>query len=487
MKRPRCVLLFALALLWVSGRSVQAQTPEPESLPETLSLFELGCLPPAEAPSTDQTFPLVVPEGLPLLIALDQEVRVHQAGEAIHGKTVQPVYAFDRVVIPAGTQVTGQITRIDSISNKRRTLSALDGDFTPGHKLGIEFNELVFPDGRHIPVHTVVTPGFNQVMEFVQAKGNEEKKEAKSTASQKIDQATQEAKRTWDETMKQVQEPGRMHRLEHYLIAQLPIHPQYLNAGTLYSAELQEPLDFGTTPLTPELAASLTREPPHDSLVHALLVTPLSSATSQRGDEVEAMLWQPLFDGDHLILPAGTMLKGSVIQAQPARKMHHNGQLRVAFHNLIGPEGLDEKVSATLLGVTASKEQHVKLDSEGGAQSTSPNSRYLSTAIAVGLAAASAKSDSDARFGGGAGGDATNRAAGGAAGFRLIGIVVGAFVHSQPLGMAMGSYGAGISIYRHFIARGGELVFPKNTAMELSIGTHPSAPASGSTSAPVPR
>jgi hypothetical protein len=56
-----------------------------------------------------------------------------------------------------------------------------------------------------------------------------------------------------------------------------------------------------------------------------------------------------------------------------------------------------------------------------------------------------------------------------------VGVALGAFVHSQPLGMAMGAYGASMSIYTHFIARGRELVFPKNTAMEISIGPRESA------------
>jgi hypothetical protein len=39
------------------------------------------------------------------------------------------------------------------------------------------------------------------------------------------------------------------------------------------------------------------------------------------------------------------------------------------------------------------------------------------------------------------------------------------------LGYSMGAYGAGMSVYSHFIARGTEVVFPKNTAMEIGVGT----------------
>lgn len=64
-----------------------------------------------------------------------------------------------------------------------------------------------------------------------------------------------------------------------------------------------------------------------------------------------------------------------------------------------------------------------------------------------------------------------NRAEGGAGGFKVLGIVIGATVHSQALAIAMGALGAGRSIYNNFIARGKDVVFAKHTAMEISIDT----------------
>ena len=415
--------------------------------------------------------PLIVPKGLPLLIAVQTEVRLHEPGQQVRGRTVRPVYAFDHIVIPVGTEVLGRISAIEDLSKKQRTLSALDADFTPSHKFQVDFDELVLADGRRLPIHTVVTRDSGQVLEFVQPKSGN-KNAPKSAAAQKVDEAKEEAKRTWDEAMRQIHEPGRMHRLEHYLVAQLPVHPQYLDAGTVYSAELQEPLDFGSEPITPAIAAALSAPPPPESLIHALLVTPLSSATSQQGDSVEAVLSQPLFDREKLILPAGTKLVGSVVQAQPAHKPHRNGKLRVTFHRLVAPDGLEQRVNASLLGVGADKAEHIELDSEGGAQATSPNSRYLTTGIALTLAAISTQTDTDSP-GGGAEGNASTRAAGGAAGFKLVGIIVGTFVHSQPLGMAMGALGASRSIYGNFISRGHEVTFPKNTPMAVSISPQP--------------
>lgn len=432
--------------------------------------------------------PLVVPAGTPLHVALDEEIRVKEAGQAVHGKVMEAVYAFDRVVIPAGSVVTGHIKKLEDISGKTRTLSALDANFTPDHKVDLEFEELQLADGRRMSLHTIVTPGTGGQMEFVQAE--EAKKTHKGQVEEKVAEAKHEAKAEWDHAVKEVTEPGRMHRLERYIASQLPMHPHYLDAGTQYSAELEEALDFGSTPLTDQIASTLGRRPPPGSVVHARLITPLNSATTKPGEEIEAVLSRPLFDGDNLLYPTGSTLKGVVLQAEPAHKLKHNGQLRLVFHDLQAPETSEQKVTAVPVGVEAAMVEHLKLDSEGGAQSTTPKTRYLQTALEVGLAAASSGTDADARYGGGAAGNTSNRVAGGAGGFKLVGILVGVFVHSQPLGLAMGAVGAGRTIYANFLTRGSEVVFPKNTAMDVSVGGNPPVagcrvPAAGSDAAEV--
>jgi len=427
-------------------------------------------------PPTSEAIALTVPKGTAVQVVLDKELKIQKVGQPVRGRVAEPIYAFDKLVVPVGTQVTGQIIQLESVSDGRRTLEALNADFSPARKVQIEFNDLEMSDGRHISIHTTVTPGSGQVIQFITSSGGAKKKTVKDAASEKAEQSKEEAKRQWDEAMKQVHEPGKMHKIERYAIAQLPVHPQYVEAGTVYFAELEQPLDFGTEPLTPEIASALNTPPPSGSSVHVRLITALSSATAHQGDEVEAVLSQPLFDGDRLVLPQGSLLKGSVVQVRAARRLSRNGQLRMVFHQLLLPDGLEQKVEATLAGVQAGKGDDVKLDAEGGAEANSPKTRYLATGISVMLALASAHTDDDAAAGS-AGGSAGARAAGGVGGFKLVGLAMGVFVHSQPVGMAMGAYGASMSVYSHFIARGRDLVFPKNTAMEVSIGMRPSAPA----------
>jgi hypothetical protein len=264
-----------------------------------------------------------------------------------------------------------------------------------------------------------------------------------------------------------------MHRVKRYLEAQLPAHRQFIPAGTVYFAELNSPLNFGQTVMTPEMASAIGGPPPPGSVIHAWLSTPLTSASAHKGDDVEAVLSQPLLDEQkHLVLPQGSVLKGTVRQVRPARRLKRNGQLRLEFRELVPPDGIERKIEATLEGVQAGKNANVKLDSEGGAEATTSKTRYLTTGISLALAAASAHTDNDANRGGaGPGGDTTNRVAGGANGFKLVGIALGLAVRSHALGYTMGAYGAGMSVYSNFLARGHEVAFPKNTAMEIGVGT----------------
>ena len=431
---------------------------------------------PAQAgvtPAPPQSVGLTVPTGTPLKVALDQEVCVKKVGQTIHGRIVEPIYAFDHVVIAVGSEVNGRITKIERTTGGKRTLAALDGDFTPVRKVEVSFNELLLADGRRLPVETTVAPGSGQVIQFVSATEAKEKKGVKDKASEQTRQAKQQARQQWDNAMKQLKTPGRMQRAKRYLEAQLPVHRQFIPAGTLYFAELNQSLDFGSEVMTPEMASAIGGPLPSGAIVHAWLTTPLTSASAHKGDDVEAVLSQPLLDGqNHVVLPQGSRLKGTVRQVQSARRIKKNGQLRIEFQELVPPDGVQQKVEATLEGVQAGKNDNVKLDSEGGAEATTPKTRYLTTGISLALAAASAHTDEDAHRGGAVGnGDASNRVAGGANGFKIVGIALGLAVRSRALGYSMGAYGAGMSVYSNFLAKGHEVVFPKNTAMEIGVGT----------------
>lgn len=464
------ILLACVCAGWAQAQE-GAPPPAPASAPGADSALTHRT---PETPAAEQTIALTVPKGTPVQVVLNEEVRIKKVGQAIRGRVAEPVYAFDKLVIPAGAEVSGEITQIESVSRGKRTSAALDADFTPARKVDVEFNGLTLPDGTRIPIRTIVSRDSGQTIQFVTSP--QEKKGIRDAAAERTREAKKQAKQEWGHALKQVRDPGKIHRLEHFAVEEMPVHPQYIEAGTAYFAELQEPLDFGSEPLTPQMPSALGATPPDGSVVEARLLTPLSSATARPGDTVEAMISKPLFDGDRLILPQGSMLQGAVIQAHPAHHPGRNGELRIVFHELRLADGVEQKVQASLAGVEAERAGNVKLDSEGGAHATSPGARFLTTGLSVGLGGFSMIGDSG-------GGDLGHREAGGAGGYKLIGIALGVAIHSQPFGMAMGAFGASRSIYANFIARGRDVVFPKNTAMAVSLATRPRAAAAAASPA----
>ncbi len=422
------------------------------------------------------TVPMSVPSGTPIKVALDSEVRIRQVGQPIHGKTTDPVYAFDKLLIPVGTSVNGRVSAIDPVPKKIRTLQAMDANFSPVRAVHVQFNELVMSDGRRIPMQTVASPAPDGVLRFVPANEKAKTNKVQDAAAKKVSATRQQIRQQWANLQKQIHDPGKMHKLKRLAIAQLPVHPQYIDVGTSFNAELQQPLDFGTESVKPELLTNVGAPPPSGSSVHARLLTPLNSSTSHKGDSVEAIITEPLVSSDHLILPEGSIIRGSVMQVQPARRLARNGQLRILFHEVVPPNGLEQKVVTSLEGVAVAKGEHLKLDAEGGAQVTTPRTRYLTTGIQVMLAAASASPDGDRNLHGGGGGDIGGSAANGASGFRFVGMVVGLIARNRMVATGFGAYGAASSIYYHFLARGRDVVYPKDMAMVIGLGTRESEP-----------
>jgi hypothetical protein len=165
MRRVLCTILFAVGYL---GSTEAQEAPIPQLTPGSARKAAPDFMLPT-MPSSPQSIKLSVARGTPLQVALDQEICVKRVGQSVHALIVEPVYAFDRLVVPVGSQVTGQVTKIEAISGGKRTIAALDADFTPERKLEVSFNNLALPDGRHFQLQTSVSPGSGQVIRFVAA------------------------------------------------------------------------------------------------------------------------------------------------------------------------------------------------------------------------------------------------------------------------------------------------------------------------------
>jgi hypothetical protein len=442
-------------------------------------------------PMVPATIPLTIPTGTPLRIAVDQRSRIDHPGEVVHGKVVETVYAFDQEVIPAGSVATGHVKSITPVSGVHRTMAYANGDFSPFRRYEVSFDMVTLPSGKQLPITTTVMPGPAEVVHLVSnpAKQKGTVDRAKTEAKGKIAEAKEQAHEGWQK----LTAPGKMHRLKEFALAQSPYRRQYVQPGTRFVAELGAPLEFGTTTRTGEQLAAVGSEPAPDSTLKARLVAEVSSATASRGTPVTAVLTEPLYSPTHqLILPANSRLIGQVVKAQPARKLHRNGELRVIFERIeTSEEGVQAQAQlqmqdqaraersqapaersqamiGNLEGVEVDKRANIQLDEEGGAKTTDSKTRYLSSGLAVMLAAAASHTEVEHGTTEMAGPGV--RTAAGGSGFRLTGALLSLVAKSTPVSVGIGAYGASMSIYANFLSRGHDVVLPKDTPLEIGFG-----------------
>lgn len=92
---------------------------------------------------------------------------------------MEPVYAFDRELIPAGTVMLGKVSRTQPISKGRRFGAILNGDFTPLRHAEVEFTTLKLPDCHELAIHTVENMGLNSIFVEPSTKKTEAQKTRK--------------------------------------------------------------------------------------------------------------------------------------------------------------------------------------------------------------------------------------------------------------------------------------------------------------------
>jgi hypothetical protein len=442
---------------------------------------------------TAQRIDLTVPTGAPLRVYLTKRLP-KRLDEPVQARLIEPLFAFDREVAPAGSSLVGKIVRLDPVSKMMRASAILGGDFTPLHQAEVQFTTLVLPGGREVPLQTIETVGLNSI--FVVSPPKKAKKQstpntgvlgtAKQTARDQIN--AQLSARTQG-VIDLVRGPDKKERLIDFLVMKLPYHPQWVRKGTRFDPELSSPLQFGETAIEPAALRLLASQPPADTVVHARLITPLNSLTATQGEKVEALLTQPLFAPNHqLILPEGARLSGAVTMVHRARWFHRGGQLRFNFQNIDLPPGVTLpqfvakrpviKAPAQLDGAESGSKATLKVDSEGTAKATESKTRFLAPALALLVASRAADNDAGKHTASGTGEpNVSGRTLGGGLGFGLVGSLLAQ--KSPTFGKAMGYYGLAWSVYLNIVARGQEVEFGKNAVVDIRFGAHkPPAAAS---------
>jgi hypothetical protein len=389
-------------------------------------------------------------------------------GEPLEGRLLYPVYVDNQIAIPAKSVLYGSVVRLNS-DRSRRIRSRLRGDFTPFHIPVVHFERLVLPDGE---MKTIVSDRATDGVPILRLSPPPAKKRG-SFIHRQIAQEKQRLK----DAAAVFTAPGRGDRLVQFIYTQLPYHPERIDTGTAWMVELAAPLDVALEKSPPDdenqravgeqdkQVAGQKADVAHPHLesaqewrLHAYLEQTISSAKEKPGDTFQARVAQPIFDARHVLLvPEGSLLIGEITQSKPARSFGRQGKLRFSFRELRFPSGFSEPVEGVLAGVDSNKSANLQIDSEGGIQPKSQNRVIIPLALT--LLAGRAFDNDGSRAGHGA--VASN-------GFGIVGRVVGIVATSRNVAAGIGIYGAALSFYDLWIARGHNVVFVRNTRIEVT-------------------
>ena len=410
-----------------------------------------------------------IPAGTPLPIQLGKHVPLKK-GEALDCHLMYPVYAKNKVAIPAGSIVRGKVLALNP-DRSRRIHGRLWGDFTPFNIPVVHFDELILPDGavqkivssdatNGAPVLHLSTPAAGKSRSFISRQFSQAKQQAKNAAAL-------------------VTAPGRKDRLVQLLYRQLPYHPQRIESATMWTVTLAQPLTL-TENEAPQQAqkntAAATVAPPkatpkspsssmaaakNKAVWHlsAYLQQTISSAAQKKGDTFDAIVAAPIFKPDHTVeIPEGSVLLGTITQSKPARFFGRAGKLRFDFRELKLPGAVSQPVQGTLAGANSIKSQKLKIDAEGGVQ-PQPQNRVIVPLVLSLLASRALDTD----------GNMTANSAVSSNGFGIVGRVVGIVSGSRYLAAGIGFYAAAVSVGERWLVHGQNVTFVKNTRIEVTM------------------
>jgi hypothetical protein len=433
---------------------------------------------PQEAPAVQ----LTLNAGRSLQVVLDQRITIKRVGQPVEGTLVDALYAFDRVVVPAGTRVLGHVAALEDVSKVARTRAILSGDLTPMRRVVLQFDTLSFDDGRTVPIQTRVkteiphlkrtsAPPAENETDSSESPVHRAEHEAKNYVKQSVASAKQKGR----DVLAEITQPGRTERVKQAVVARLPYHPQAIDAGTGYDAELLSAVDFGSA-VSAEFAAADARPAP-SSILNARLATTLDSSKTPRGTPIRAVVSEPVFTADHqLIFPEGTVLEGEVTYATPAKRFHRNGQLRFLFERVQMPSGDPAPLLASLQSANTSGDDRMVLDDEGGAKLENSKTRFVAPALALlALRGNLDRHDHLDPDGDGHVIHSDNPAAVSAGGFFGLGLLGIPLSHlAPPVGLGLSIFGAAKTVYSNILARGREVQFPAETRIQLQLAPGPS-------------
>jgi len=395
---------------------------------------------------------VTISSGVPLHIRVTRTTALSK-GAPVEGVLTEPVYVYDRLVLPKDALVRGSVSGVVPADRKIRTQALLNGDVTPLHDPIVNFNSIRVGD-QDVALTSEATIRSAQMVNFV--------------ATGKRPTLMQQGKKLVRDRIQSLRDnflaPGKKDRALKLFYSQLPYHPQRIWAGTQFIANLSSPAAV-SLPVQAAPVIALASSSTLDSIVvTARLIDGLSSDVARKGDSVIASVTKPVFNAQHeLVLAEGTRLEGTVLQSQASRSFGRNGELRFVFRSVQRTHEEQTQVHGTLTAAEGNSAQNISVDHEGGVKSHPDKNRFVAPLVLGMLAVAGHDRDRDGDNNG------LGRDTVASNGFGLVARVIALTVNSRNVATAFGAYAFAKSIYFRFLARGHAVTFPRDTLVQVQL------------------
>lgn len=340
-------ILLSIALSLTLARQAMAQ---PQSPLAKSSARQAGrCI----AKGTDS----LVPSGAILRVSVSDSTKLSRLtpGNTLNGAMAEPVYVGDCQLIPAGAPVRLVIDRVERVQSRkrRRLLSRFASLFRPPaqwkHRYRLVFRSASLKLPGSSP--SVFSASFVRADHPVAVEAQTARSEAALRAAAKP--SSRPRQRNSDSTVLLLQ-----------LSRPLPVR---LPAASAAANSPGEKVMLDDAPLV--LNAG-TRG-------RFVLMDPLSASKSRDGQHFVARLVEPISAGNQRLVPAGSLLQGSVSTRVPPRRLWRAGSLHIRFSRLSLPCGLSGAAIGVISGVKADRGLRLKIGPEGTIRSRGPSKATL--------------------------------------------------------------------------------------------------------------
>jgi hypothetical protein len=138
--------------------------------------------------------------------------------------------------------------------------------------------------------------------------------------------------------------------------------------------------DISVSADTPVPSSSGSLAIPRDTILALELLTPVSTDASQRGDRIQAKVFEP-------VEFAGYIVEGRVVTVKRPGKVKGVAELQLAFDQIRSPDNRTAPLAAELLEITPMGAEETTIDSEGGVKgrdSTKDDAAKVGAASGIG-------------------------------------------------------------------------------------------------------